>query len=164
MKRTTTSLLAIFIVLGARGQAPKQNRIGTFDRPSVVVAYYRSALWDATVRNQRIALAKAKKGSDAAQLRALTATEKKSRMLPHNQLENGAPITNILEALKPAFDEIEKQEHLSDIVQAPASDPKAKTVDVTAKLLDWLKADDETRKVIEQYKAKGAASPSASTP
>jgi len=154
MKRLTTILLAVAIALGARCSGAEENRIGTFDRVSIVVAYYRSSLWDETVRKQRLAQAKAKKANDIEKMREMTAWEKKSRLWAHEQVEKGAPIKNVLEALKPAFETIKKDVKVSDVVVSPAADTKAEAVDVTDKLLEWLKADDDTRKVIAEYKKK----------
>ncbi len=154
MKRVMNLLLVAAIVWGARGAAAEVNRVGTFDRVSIVVAYYRSSLWDDAVRKMHVELAKAKKAKDMERTRELTSLEKSSRVWAHNQLEKGESIRNVLEALKPAVEKVKKDDNLSDIVVAPAADSKAETVDVTEKLLTWLKADDDTRKVIADYKKK----------
>jgi hypothetical protein len=52
-----------------------------------------------------------------------------------------APLTNILEALTPAFPSIVA----SDLLFAG---PGVEKLDVTDFILDWLKADDQTRKMI----------------
>jgi Skp family chaperone for outer membrane proteins len=149
MKRLIVLIPALLLTLASTRTLPEENRVGTFNRQAIVVAYYRSPQWADTLKQKRAALEEAKRANDAAKIKELNAWGGESQELAHRQLADGAPITNILEALKPTLDEIEKSEHLANIVPAPAPDTKTPTVDVTPQLLDRLKADENTRKIIQ---------------
>ena len=137
----------LFSLLPAHAQ---QTRVGTFDQTSIVVAYYRSSLWSDTIKAKQAEFADAQKAGDTAKASALQAWGEQSQELAHQQLDGKAPITNILDAFKTAFEEIEKSAHLSTVTPYSPAINKADSVDVTHMLLDWLKADDKTRQLINQ--------------
>ncbi len=149
MKRLFVLIPALLLTLVSARTLAEENRVGTFNRRVLVVAYYRSPQWADTLKQKRAALENAKRANDVAKIKELNAWGGESQELAHKQLTGDAPITNILEALKPTLDEIEKSEHLANIVPAPAPDTKTPTVDVTPQLLDWLKADENTRRIIQ---------------
>jgi len=148
MKHISLVFFAIFLVLPPLRTAAQTARIGIFDRQAVALAYYRSPLFAADLAQHRAALADARRAIDAEKIRTLSEWGSQSQKLAHKQVFENAPIPNILEALKPAFDEIEKTQHLAGIAPAPAG-ASAETVDVTPQLLDWLKADRQTRSLIQ---------------
>lgn len=125
-------------------------RIGTFDKQSIVLAYYRSPLWADTMKSKMAEMQEAKRANDTQKVQELQDWGQKHQDLAHQQLAGKAPITNIIDALAPAFPEIAKQAQVDKVVADP--DPSAQTVDVTAYILDWLKADDATRKIIQGLK------------
>ena len=129
--------------LASRAQT---EQVGTFDRQSVVIAFYRSPMFAATLRERIAARDSAKRLGDTARVRELEAWGAGQQELAHQQLEGTAPLTNILDALRPAFDSITKAAHVRAIVPAPG--PRADALDVTPALLDWLKADAKTRELI----------------
>lgn len=143
--------LAIALALAA----PAQTRVGIFDKPSVVVAYYRSPMWADVLRAKRAERDAASKSGDSKKVEELDAWGPAQQDLAHRQLAGEAPITNILEALQPAFAEIAKTAHLDRILTGP---PPAgghfETVDVTDQLIDWLKADERTRNIIRDLRGK----------
>jgi hypothetical protein len=147
MKRFLIALVVLFSSLLAQSQTPKP--IGTFDRRSIVIAFYRSPSWNATVTEKKQSLEKARKAGDEAKIRELESWGATSQNLAHEQLAGNAAITNILEALKPSFTALEKSLGLSDVIPA-AGNPKQPSVDVTGQLLDWLKADQITRELIQK--------------
>jgi hypothetical protein len=148
MKHVLFILFAIFLVLSPLRSAAQTNRVGTFNRQAIALAYYRSPLFANDLAQHRAALADARRANDTEKIRTISAWLSQSQELAHTQVFENASIPNILEALKPAFDEIEKTQHLPSVVQAPAGN-SAETVDVTPQLLDWLKADSQTRSLIQ---------------
>jgi len=149
MRRISTSFFALILVFLASSAIAQSNRVGTFDRQSIVVAYYRSPLWAATLKEKQAALDQAQRANDQARIQELNAWGRQSQELAHEQLAGEAPISNIMDALQPAFREIEKSSNVADVVPCPCPSIKASTLDVTPQLLDWLKADANTRKIIE---------------
>lgn len=125
-------------------------RVGTFDKQSVVLAYYRSPLWAETLKSKVAEMQEAKRANDTQKVKALQDWGQKHQELAHQQLAGKAPITNILDALAPAFADIARRAQVDKIVADPGR--SAQTVDVTEYLLDWLKADDNTRKLIQGLK------------
>jgi hypothetical protein len=149
MKRLFVLIPAVLLTLVSVRNLAEENRIGTFNRQAIVVAYYRSPQWADMLKQKRAELEEAKRANDAAKIKELNAWGGESQELADKQLAGDAPIKNILEALRPTLDEIEKTEHLTSIVPAPAPDNKATSVNVTPQLLDWLKADQKTRTIIQ---------------
>ena len=128
-------------------------RVGTFDKPSVAVAYYRSPLWAEVLKSQMAAMQSAKRANDTQKIKELEEWGGKRQELAHQQLTGEAPITNILEALAPAFPEIAKRAQVAMVVADwPSSDGSVQTVDVTDFVLDWLKADEATRKIVRDLR------------
>jgi hypothetical protein len=150
MIRWTVMLLASVLVFTPQKTAAQTARIGTFDRQAIVLAYYRSPLWAATLREKRGEVAEAKRANDTAKIEELNAWAGKAQELAHEQLWGNADIANVLDALQPAFAEMEASDHLSSVVVAPAPDAQAQYVDVTGRLLDWLNADETTRRMIRE--------------
>jgi hypothetical protein len=143
-------LLAVCIALPLTSVHAQADRIGTFDRRSVVVAFYRSPQSAEVLKRQIAARDSAKRVGDTARVRELERWGAAHQELAHQQLYGDAALTNILDALKPALDSIGKQMKLSSIIPAPAPKGRAEVVDVTPQLLDWLKADDKTREIVRQ--------------
>jgi hypothetical protein len=126
------------------------DRVGTFDKQSIVIAFYRSPMWAATMKEHVAARDSAKRSGDTTRVRELEAWGAGHQELAHQQLAGNAPLTNIVDALQPALDSIRQVEHLRAIVPAPVADARVAVIDVTPQLLDWLKADAKTREIIGQ--------------
>lgn len=151
MKKTIAILFFLLVPFHPLGSPAQEVRIGTFDRTAIVIAYYRSPQWSAMLKQKRAEMDEARRVNDTAKMKELDAWGGQSQELAHQQLMGKAGIGNILDALQPAFEEIEQSENLSSILPAPARDSTAQTDDVTDRLLDWLKADDATRKTIHDF-------------
>jgi hypothetical protein len=142
----------------AQAPAPSSTRIaaqnilvaGTFDRSSIVLAYYRSPVWAAILADRRFELNRVKAANDTTRAKELEKYGQESQDLAMQQLAGKAPIDNILAVLQPELKELSSRMKLSAIVDSSAADPKAATVDVTSLLMDWLKASSETRKMAEE--------------
>ena len=143
-------MAAACLVLPLSNARPQAERVGTFDRRSIVIAFYRSPQWAVTMRRQVAARDSAKQAGDTARVRELEQWGAGHQELAHQQLHSDAPLTNILDALRPAFDSIEKAMNLRAIVAGPGAKGRVESVDVTLLLLDWLKADDKTREIVRQ--------------
>jgi hypothetical protein len=130
--------------------AQPQAKVGTFDKPSIVVAYYRSEMWGSVLREKRAEQQKAKDAGDAKRVAELEKWGVSHQDLAHKQLAGEAPIDNIVEALKPHFAEVAARAGVKEIVvDAPKGVAAA---DVTGLLLDVLKADEKTRKIVEEMR------------
>lgn len=161
MKRIILAILILAALLAlplaAAAQAPAAPTqpvpvIGTFDRSSIVLAYYRSPIWEAILDDRRFELKTVKAANDTARAKELEKYGAESQDLAMQQLTGKAPIDNILAVLQPEFRELTNKMKLSAIVDSPDTDQKAQgqkaaTVDVTSLLMDWLKASSETRKM-----------------
>lgn len=151
MKKLATLVIALLMVSGTIAQT---NRVGTFDRQSIVIAYYRSPQWAATLREKQAELDAAKRANDQQKVHDLEAWGGEEQELASDQLAGTATIDSIIDALQPALVAIEKSAGVANIVPCPCSELKGPTVDVTPQLLDWLKADAKTRKIIEELPHK----------
>jgi hypothetical protein len=52
MRRVSAFSLALIFVFLTGTAIAQSNRVGTFDRQSIVVAYYRSPQWAATLKEK----------------------------------------------------------------------------------------------------------------
>ena len=128
-------------------------RVGTFDKAGIAVAYYRSPLWAEVLKSQMAAMQSAKRANDTQKIKELEEWGGKRQELAHQQLTGEAPITNILEALAPAFPEIAKRAQVAMVVaDLPYADGSVQMVDVTDLVLDWLKTDEATRKIVKDLR------------
>ncbi len=132
----------------------QSGNIGTFDQTAIVIAFYRSPLWAETLRAKMEEQRRAKEANDIAKVKELDEWGRTQQELAHKQLAGEASITNIIDALQPAFRKIERTMKVSQVVPAPYVG-KEESVDVTNALLDWLKADKRTRQVIREVRNNG---------
>lgn len=141
-------LLAACLVLPLSSARPQAERIGTFDRQSIVIAYYRSPQFAALMKHKTAARDNAKRVGDTARVQELEQWGASVQELAHKQLYGDEPLTNILDALKPALDSIRIALKVRTIVAVSAAPAGRQVIDVTPQLLDCLKADDKTREVL----------------
>jgi hypothetical protein len=139
-----------FMAILATPLAVAQNvKVGTFHKASIVVAFYRSQMWADTLKPKLAELQEAKNANDTKRVQELESWGNNHQETAHQQLAGTAPITNILEALRPAWPDIARKAQVPLIVaDLPFADNTIETVDVTGLLLDWLKADERTRKIV----------------
>ena len=142
------------VALVATGAIAQTVRVGTFHKPSIVVAFYRSPMWSETMKAKIAEMEQARKVNDTKRAGELDTWGKTRQEIAHQQLTGEAPITNILEALAPSFPDIARQAQVSLVAaDMPYSDPTVQTVDITDLLLDWLKADDRTRSMVRDIRS-----------
>jgi hypothetical protein len=152
MKRILWMGLVAAVVAAQCGMA-QTGKVGTFDRPSIVVAFYRSPQWLAVVQEKKTEMQQAKAANDQKKVDELNKWGGDSQELAHRQLAGEAPIDNILEMMKPMLATVEAQAHVASIVaEVPGADKTAATVDVTDLLLDQLQADAQTRQIVDQLR------------
>jgi hypothetical protein len=128
--------------------------VGVFDRSSIVLAYYRSPLWEAILADRRFELKTVKAANDTGRARELEKYGAESQDLAMQQLVGKAPIDNILAVLQPEFNDLTARLKLSAVADSSTADPKTPSVDVTPLLMDWLKATSETRKMAAEMHTK----------
>ncbi len=152
LRQSAFAVALIFAALpfSAVSQAPVATPaipvVGTFDRPSIVIAFYHSPQWAAVLADRQYEMTVAKSANDTAKVEELNKWGEARQNLAMQQLAGKAPIANILEVLQPEFKELSARMKLAGIVESPFPDPKAATVDVTSLLMDSLKASQQTRK------------------
>lgn len=160
----TVILAALAAVAHAQSPAPSVSApqtipvTGTFDRSSIVLAFYRSPLWEAILNDRRFELSAVKAANDTARAKELEKYGGESQDRAMQQLAGKAPIDNVLTVLRPEFKDLNARLKLAGIVESSAADPKAASVDVTPLLMDWLKASSETRKMAADLHAMNPAS------
>jgi hypothetical protein len=130
-------------------------RVGTFHQPSLVVAFYRSPMWAERMKSAMQERERAKQANDTKKVAELEAWGSGQQELAHKQLEGEAPITNILEQLAGAFPVVAQKAQVALIVaDVRYASGTVQTVDVTDHLLDWMKADEATRKIVRELRAR----------
>ena len=73
--------------------------VGTYDRSSIALAYYRSPLWDAILADRRFELKTVKAANDTARAKELEKYGVESQDLAMQQVFGKSPIDNILAVL-----------------------------------------------------------------
>jgi len=140
------------VAAGAMAQAPTV-RVGTFHKPSVVTAFYRSPLWAEQIKQKMAERNAARTANDTKRVQELEAWGARHQELAHQQLAGAASIANILDSLTRAMPEIAVKARVAGIaVDLLYSDPHIETVDVTEQILDWLQADESTRKIVQELR------------
>ena len=147
----TLAAAGLFAAAGAIPASAQAIRVGTFHKPSVVVAFYNSPTWSEVLKAKKAELQQAKAANDTKKAQDLDAWGNDQQDLAHRQLSGEAPITNILEALAPLLPGIAKTAQVSLIVpDLPYAGPAVQTVDVTDLLLDALQANENVRKIARE--------------
>jgi len=152
MSRFSALLLALALIPPV--SAAQSAKIGIFDKQAIVIAYYRSPQWAAVLKEKQTELEQAKRDNNQAQVQQLNAWGEQSQALAHSQPAGEATINNIMDALQPAFLEIERSAGVTGFVPCPCPSLTAPAVDVTPQLLDWLHADAATRKIVQDLSHK----------
>jgi len=156
--------LALAVLLAAIASPPliaQSVKVGTFDKESIVVAFYNSPLWAAKLKEKEAEMEQAKQANDQKKIAELNQWGGDSQELAHKQLAGKAPITNILEMLQPMLPVVAAQANVVRIVPDSAdAGNSVETVDVTGLLLDQLKASTRTRQIVKELRDshKNAAS------
>jgi len=147
--------IAVAVALTAGIAGARTIRVGTFHKPSVVVAFYGSPLWADTLKAKHAELAAAKKANDTQKMQELESWGGASQELAHRQLAGEAPITNILEALAPQLPELARKARVVLIApDLPYADRTVQAVDITDLLLDVLHANQRTRDIVRDLPDK----------
>jgi len=163
MKRMN-GLVAVLMALTAGYGVTQTTKVGTFDRPSIVVAYYRSPMWAAKLKDALAEREKAKASGDQKREDELSKWGQDQQELAHKQLSGEAPINSILDSMKPMLAAVEAKTHVVRIVpDVPWDDSRVSTVsvDVTDLLLDQLQADTQTRQIVDELRKSQKETPTA---
>ena len=111
-------------------------RVGTFQRGSLIMAFYRSAFWNAKLSELMGQRNQAATKGDLATIDQIEGRIRAMQELGDKQLAGKAPIDNIYEQLKPMWAEIAREANVQLIVADPLYlDPAAPVVDITPYLL-----------------------------
>ena len=147
----TIAAFALFFTINAGLlSAEPASKVGVLDKRALVVAYYRSPQFAQLLREKHEAMRAAKAAGDTAKAEALEKWGQSSQDLAHRQLEGKARIDNILDELRPRFAEVAARAGVQEIVTE--AKPGQTRVDVTEQFLEILKADEKTRKVIDEVR------------
>ena len=110
--------------------------VGTFQRGSLIVAFYRSAFWHAKLSELMGQRNQAATTGDLATVDRIEGQIRAMQELGNKQLAGNAPIDNIYEQLKPMWAEIAREANVQLIIADPLYlDPAAPVVDITPYLL-----------------------------
>jgi hypothetical protein len=111
-------------------------RVGTFHRASLVMAFYRSALWSDKLGALMEQRKKAGQEGDAATIDQVEGQIRAMQALAEKQLAGTEPIDNICEQLKPMWADIAREANVQLIIEDPLFlAPKTPVVDITPYLL-----------------------------
>jgi len=136
----------IVLVVAAQGGMAQTAKIGTFDRTSIVMAFYGSSMWSAKLKTNEAEMQLAKLVGDQQKVARLYKWGKDQQKLAHKQMVGESPIDNIMEMMKPIFTVVEAQAQVTTIVpEGVRIDKTAEKVDVTDLLMDELHSNAKTR-------------------
>jgi hypothetical protein len=136
------------VVLGSARSQPGQSApvaardlmaVGTFKTEELVVAYYKSAVFSEKLKALVAERDGAARKGDSRKVRELEEKGEALQERAHQQYAGEAPLTEILEVLRPGFPEVAKAAGVGAIVADFVwKDPAFKTVDVTDRLVQRL--------------------------
>ncbi|HTZ22205.1 MAG TPA: hypothetical protein VMC06_15080 [Opitutaceae bacterium] len=101
------------------GPASPVVRIGTFQRGSLIMAFYRSAAWSAKLSELMNQRNQAATSGDLATIDQIEGRIRAMQELADQQLAGKAPIDNIYEQLKPMWADIAREANVQLIVYDP---------------------------------------------
>jgi hypothetical protein len=136
-----TVLVAGFCLWEGAGATPlskpqSKNRIGTFRRAELLVAFYHSAIWDKELQSLKNQLEKAKAEGDQKRVQEVESQGSALQERAHKQLTGEAPLTNILPYLQSAWKKVAKEAGVSVIIEQPVFyDESVELIDVTTLLV-----------------------------
>jgi hypothetical protein len=149
MKRILRMGLVAVLVAAQCGTA-QTVKVGTFDKTSIVVAFYGSPMWSAELKANEAEMQQAKAAGDQKKVAELSKWGKDQQKLAHKQMAGGTNIDNILQRMNPMFAAVAAQAHVATIIpQTPRATKNVTTIDVTNLLMDQLQADADTRQTAE---------------
>ena len=110
-------------------------RVGVFRREPLLVAYYGSTAHETALGRLRTERQKALDEGDAARAKKLEAEGAALQEMAHRQLAGEAPLTNVLDALKPHLAEVSTAAGVSVVVESTVwHDDDVILVDMTDRL------------------------------
>jgi hypothetical protein len=140
----------VAVVVAVQGGMAQTAKVGTFDRTSIVVAFYNSPLWSAELKAREAEMQQAKAAGDQKKAAELRKWGHAQQNLAHKQLAGDAHIDNILQTMKPMFAAVTAQAHVATIVpQSARANKNVTTVLVTDLLMGQLQAGADTRQTAE---------------
>jgi len=124
-------------MIGAPAAPPSTGvRVGTFQRGSLVMAFYRSAFWSDKLGALMEQRRKAGLDGDNATIDRIEGQIRAMQALAEKQLAGREPIDNIYDQLKPMWAEIAREANVQLIVEEPLFlAPNTPLVDITIYLL-----------------------------
>ena len=126
-----------------------RTRIGTYDSRALVVAYYRSDSWAKQLNAKIAERDQARAAGDTKKVAELEKWGKEHQEFTHRQLAGEAPLTNILDELKPWLAEVATTAKVEAIVpELLYSSANIEVVDVTEALIAYFSPDQKTLKII----------------
>ena len=128
-------------------------KVGTFNRTSLIVAFYSSPQWADVLKQKEIERQEAMKANDQEKVKEIEHWGGSAQEMAERQLAGATSIQNIVDLMRPIFPDIAAKAHVSMIVTGLAyADATVERVDVTDLLLDSLKASPRTRKELEEMR------------
>jgi hypothetical protein len=124
--------------LGGAPAAPVASgvRVGTFQRGSLIMAFYRSAFWNAKLSELMAQRNQAATKGDLATIDQIEGRIRALQELGDKQLAGKEPINNIYEQLKPMWAEIAREANVQLIIEDPLFlAPGTPLQDITSYLL-----------------------------
>ena len=116
--------------------APTGMRVGTFQRGSLIMAFYRSAFWSAKLSDLMVQRNQAATKGDLATIDQIEGRIRVMQELADKQLAGKEPIDNIYEQLKPMWTDIAREANVQLIIYDPLFlAPGTSLVDITPYLL-----------------------------
>jgi hypothetical protein len=111
-------------------------RVGTFQRSSLIMAFYRSAFWSAKLSELMVQRNQAATKGDLATIDKVEGQIRAMQELAEKQLAGKEPIENILEQFKPMWAEIAREANVQLIIEDPLFQaPNTPLQDITPYLL-----------------------------
>jgi len=164
MKRLWLAVLAaacvaLFVGSGVPSRAAEDGkpavRVGTLDARSVSLAYHRSTVFNDWVKENVAEHKKAKEAGDTKKAKEIEERMSREQDNAHRQVFGVGPYDTLAEQLKPIFADVAKSQNLDVIVpKVYYSTPNVQITDVTPAILDELKVDEKTRKMIDEMNEK----------
>lgn len=146
----------LFLLIGMQVSLAQHPKIGTFDSRAVALAFYRSEYWAEHLKSKVAERNREKAAGNQARVTELEAWSKHQQELAHQQVFDGAPVSNVLDHIRSSWPEIARTAGVNAIVsEIHYIGSPAATVDLTMQIVDWLKSSAQPRAMVKDVLENG---------
>lgn len=158
MSRLTLVLAFAILLISGFSELSAKQRIGVYDSRVIAIWYYQGGdgEFSKIMQDFTSSIKKAQESKDSVLIKKLSEKAQLSQRIMHDKGFGRGSIAEIIQTKTEELKSLAKSENLLAIVskwELNYSGSEIEVVDITAKLLDLLKANDNIKKMLNEMKS-----------